>query len=63
MQIHIVEEISAVIFTQDTQNGALSQQIHRKQRHFKFHLHYKYKLDPVGSTVRYEMMKLCFGSV
>ena len=22
-----------------------------------------YKLDPVGSTVRYEMMKLCTGSV
>ena len=24
---------------------------------------YKYKLDPVGSTVRYKMMKLCTGSV
>ena len=24
---------------------------------------YKYKLDPVGSTVRYEMMTLCTGSV
>ena len=24
---------------------------------------YKLKLDPVGSTVRYEMMKLCTGSV
>ena len=23
----------------------------------------KWKLDPVGSTVRYEMMKLCTGSV
>ena len=23
----------------------------------------KFKLDPVGSTVRYEMMKLCTGSV
>ena len=23
----------------------------------------KHKLDPVGSTVRYEMMKLCTGSV
>ena len=22
-----------------------------------------YKLDPVGSTVRYEMLKLCAGSV
>ena len=30
MQIHIVEEISAVVFTQDTQNGALSQQIQTK---------------------------------
>ena len=24
---------------------------------------YTLKLDPVGSTVRYEMMKLCTGSV
>ena len=24
---------------------------------------YQYHLDPVGSTVRYEMMKLCTGSV
>ena len=27
MQIHIVLKISAVVFTQDTQNGALAQQI------------------------------------
>ena len=42
MQIHIVEEISAVVFTRDTQNGALSQQIHSKQRHFKLFVTYLY---------------------
>ena len=30
MQIHIVEEVSAVVFTRDTQNGALAQQIQTK---------------------------------
>ena len=28
-----------------------------------YHFGSKRKLDPVGSTVRYEMMKLCTGSV
>ena len=29
----------------------------------KYKCKYKYKLDPVGSSVRYEMMKLCTGSL
>ena len=36
---------------------------HRFHCESAFHYNGELQLDPVGSTVRYEMMKLCTGSV